>query len=152
MKQLIANFVSVTGRMPVVMLLLFATCIAWAATACRCFLAKTDLWLVRLAAGENGRKLVDVIREQAPCDLSNIDEAISYLDTLEDDAVSRFRQLIEDSTWGRAVRKNASNKRIYAVLKPTREEDMLRIANVLFQMPYRVRKTIVPAFVKECKA
>ena len=52
------------------------------------------------------------------------------------------RKIFENPTAGRRAVKNNPDRRLYAVLKPTRAENLRRIENVLCEMDLAVLKKI----------
>jgi len=73
------------------------------------------------AAGPRGRREVD---------LRKFENLLDALKVCDEEEIRSFRKIIEATKTGRHVVANSSDRRLYAVLIPTREEDLKRIGKV----------------------
>ncbi len=72
-----------------------------------------------------------------------IDDALAYLKGYPALWVERFRMVFEDSELGRRARVNSGYGRLYAVLKPTKQENLQRIENIFRVMtPDELQKSL----------
>jgi hypothetical protein len=63
----------------------------------------------------------------------NIKMVIDLLNMLDDKILDCNRKVFENTTAGRRAVKNNPDRRLYAVLKPTRVENLRRVENVLYE-------------------
>lgn len=69
-----------------------------------------------------------------PCAVFTIETMLRGLSKRDAKWLSRFREGFEGSDAGRKAIATSPNRRLYAVLRPTKLEDLERIRNVLLAM------------------
>lgn len=76
------------------------------------------------------------------------EQAIQHIliawDKKSDYTIAKGRQTFESTEWGRQAIQNNTDRHLYAVLKPTKKENLERIGNVLREMDFmKLRKVLL---------
>ena len=136
-EQKIKEVLACIARLPLVLAVLFLTCpvLLFSCSAkwlfwMMCKLQAADLWIVTWAAGF----LKVGGEEKVPDRLPALVEIVAALGDYPDSWINDFRMRVEDSSLGRHVRAKSEDHHLYAVLKPTREENLLRVENIFLAM------------------
>ena len=91
------------------------------------FLTHAQVWIVLVLLATN---YVNLFLETI---LARLDrEVMKCSDALSDTDIERTRVRFESTTAGRKAVASSPERKLYAVLKPTREENIRRILNVLY--------------------
>lgn len=111
-----------------------AYCLLILCTRLSTFLYRQDSrikgWLVRLQGpGRPGRFNMERVQ------VSRVRAFMDELDRLDDETLEALRSLMERSSIFPAVRRGAANQRVYAVLMPSRAENLERIENIVQVIP-----------------
>jgi len=148
-KQIIKEFLALTARTLLVLVMFALSCVAFVLTWWVNRLQAADLWIVTWAAGfpkidttpisapDNMTQPGDPTPVPVPLDkasLPDLDEILMSIRIRPKFWVNNVRRAMEDSEVGRRAKANCKDRRLYAVLKPTKEENLRRIENIFRAM------------------